>query len=312
MRVTDSMLLRTSLADLNLRREELARVQEQASSGLRINRPSDDPVGVRTATVLRNDVAAAEQMLRNQDRAEVRLGATETALDRALEVVARARELAVAGANGALDAEARLALAAEVAQLHDELVAASNSRSSGGYLFSGFTSDVAPFVPSGPFGSPPAPSVAFAGDASEVMTEVEPGVRLPVGLDGRRVFLGDGDGNGLPDAGREDVFAVLEGLWEDLQANDQAAVAARLDELDRAQLQLSLERTSVGASTSRLEAARAAISDRQLESTEQLSNIEDADTIAVLSELVEQETALQAALQAMSRVLPPSLMDFLA
>ncbi len=312
MRVTDTMLLRTSLADLNVRRSALARVQEQASSGLRINRPSDDPVDVRTATVLRSDIAASEQMLRNQDRAEVRLAATETSLDRSLDVIARARELAVAGANGTLDATARQALGAEVAQLHDELLSAANARSSGAYVFGGFASDTAPFVSSGPFASPPAPTVTFVGDPNEIQTEVEPGVRLAVSLDGRRVFQGDGDGDGSPDAGREDVFAVLEGLWEDLQANDPVAIAGRLDQLDRAQLQLSLERTGVGASMTRLESARAATSDRQLEGTRRLSNVEDADTIAVLSELVEQETALQSALQAMARVLQPSLMDFLA
>ncbi len=312
MRVTDSMMLRTTLADVNARRSALARVQEQASSGLRINRPSDDPAGARTATVLRNDVAAAEQMLRNQDQAEARLVATETALDRSLDVVIRARELAVAGANGALDAGARQAIAAEIAQLHDELLSAANARSSGAYVFGGFQTDVEPFTASGPFGTPPAPTVSFTGDANEVQTEVEPGVRLVVSLDGQRVFLGDADGDGSPDAGREDVFAVLQGLWEDLQANDPVGVANRLDELDRAQLQLSLERTGVGASTSRLLSARSATSDRQLESTRRLSNVEDADTIAVLSELVEQETALESALQAMARVLQPSLMDFLA
>ena len=56
MRVTDLMLQRTLLAGNQRAREQLFRIQEQAASGLRINRPSDDPVGAGQAVALRSQI----------------------------------------------------------------------------------------------------------------------------------------------------------------------------------------------------------------------------------------------------------------
>ena len=53
MRITNGMLYRTALSDVSYLRFQLARSQQQASSGLRINELADDPVGVRGATLLK-------------------------------------------------------------------------------------------------------------------------------------------------------------------------------------------------------------------------------------------------------------------
>lgn len=310
-RVTNSILLRTTLGEVTRQRVRLARVQEQAASGLRINRPSDDPVGARSAAGLRASIDASLQFQRNQSQGQERLRATESALDRALDVVSRARQLAVSGATGTLDARSREALSAEVAQLHGELVSAANAKLSGGYLFGGYANGAQPFTQAGDFSAVPAPVVSFVGDPNEVEVEVDDGIRLPVTVDGRRAFLGDADGDGNPDAGREDVFLVIGDLWEALQLDDPVAVGNTLDGLDRAQLQLSLERTRIGAASQRLENAQSSVGDREFESRRRLSEVEDADSVEVFSELVSQETALTASLDAMARVIQPSLLDFL-
>ena len=49
MRVTNNILINTVLRDLARGAEALLRTQEQLSSGRRIGRPSDDPVGLTAA-----------------------------------------------------------------------------------------------------------------------------------------------------------------------------------------------------------------------------------------------------------------------
>jgi len=236
------------------------------------------------------------------------------ALGEVQNVLARARELALQGASGsdAQDPATRRILAEEVAGLFDQLLAQANTKGSEGYLFAGFASDTVPFAASGPFGSaPPAPTVAFGADPSEVEVEIDEGVRVATTLDGRATFMGDSDGDGAPDAGREDLFDTLGDLWAALMSNDGAATAATLDRLDSATTQVSAARTRLAASAQRTEAARQAVRDRGVEFERQLSNVQDADTVSVLSELVSRETALQAALQAAARLMQPSLLDFL-
>jgi flagellar hook-associated protein 3 FlgL len=312
-RTTNLMLQRDMLSHLSRTRLRLSRVQEQASTGLRINRPSDDPSGTGEAAALRSRLESTAQLGRNLSQAELRLRAGEAALGQAGDVLIRARELALQGANDTLDAAGRRQIAMEIESLHAQLVAAANARTSGAYLFGGHQSASAPFVVSGPFvDASPAPTVAFVGDPSEVEVEIEEGTNVAATLDGRRVFLGDGDGDAAPDAGKEDLFDVLADQRDALRADDRAAVAAVTQRLDRGQQQLSEELARVGSRSAWLEAQRATLARREEDLTARLSQVQDADSIRVLSDLVREETALQASLEVMARVVQPSLLDFLA
>jgi len=83
------------------------------------------------------------------------------------------------------------------------------------------------------------------------------------------------------------------------------------DRIAVAQAQVSESLARVGARSARLETRRAALEQSEQDLTLRLSEVQDADTIRVLSDLVREETALQAALQVTARVVQPSLLDFL-
>jgi flagellar hook-associated protein 3 FlgL len=314
VRITHAMLIRTALGDVSAQRARLARTQEQAASGLRLNRPSDDPVGTSAALLLRAGIDATAQLARTAAVARARVGASETALANAGDLLLRARELAVAGANGTQDATTRQLIAKELEGLHAALLSEANARHAGGYLFAGFASDAAPFSASGPFvGAPPsAPTVAFGGDGNEAEIALDDVSTVRVGFDGRRIFLGDADGDSAVDAGREDLFALVSDLWSALVANDPAAVAATLPRFDAGLDQLGVERTAIGSSEARLHDAGARLESRLVDLETRLSGVQDADVARVFSDLVHQETVLQAGLQATARLIQPTLLDFLA
>jgi flagellar hook-associated protein 3 FlgL len=311
-RVTNSMVMRTALNGVYRAREQLSDTQEQAASGLRVNRPSDDPPSASHATRLRGEQRAIEQYRHNIVQVRARLVTIEDAVSSAEDSIVRAREIAIQGANGTLDANGRQILSQEIETIFDEMIAAGNARNSGGWVFGGTANGAAPFVSSGPFvsGSPP-PTVAFAGNSTEIEVAIDEGRRATATLDGRRVFMGDTDGDGFPDSGREDAFAVLAELWRALDTDDQAAVAATLDRLDRTQLQFSLELAHVGAASQQIDGADDRLDLEKISVTRSLSDAEDADTEDVFSRLVAQETALQAALATTARAMQPSLLDFL-
>lgn len=314
MRVTEAMLHRTTLGDVSRQRARLARTQEQASSGLVINRPSDDPVGAGLATTLEARIAALAQQARNVSQARGRVAAGETAIADAVQVLVRARELALEGANGSQDATSRAQIAKEVQGLHDQMLALANTRMDGAYLFAGYATDAPAFSTTGAFSSPPptVPAVTYDGDGNPIQVEIQDGVRVTVNGDGRRAFLGDADGNGVPDAGREDVFSVLGDLWQGLQNDDPAAVSAALPRIDRALDQLSLERTDFGAAAQQLDTAETQLGQRKLDAEKRLSTLRDADMATVVSNLAQQQAALQAGLQGMAQVVQLSLLDFLS
>jgi flagellar hook-associated protein 3 FlgL len=311
MRITTSMLLRNALTDVNRQRTRLAQTQEKASSGLAINRPSDDPVGASAALLLRAGVDATQQYQRNVTQARNRVAVLESAIGTGIDVLIDAKVVADAGAT-ATDPGSRLILAAEVESLHERLLAEANTRSSQAYVFGGFSTGAPPFVASGPFVTGgPSPTVAFVGDSSEMATPIDDGISATTTLDGRRVFMGDADGDGSPDANREDLFVLLTDLRDALVADDQAAVQATRSRFETALAQLNTERTHVGTTDVKLSDWQQRLSERDLQLQTRLSNVQDADAAQVFSDLVHQENALRAALDTTTRLMQPSLLDFL-
>ncbi len=74
---------------------------------------------------------------------------------------------------------------------------------------------------------------------------------------------------------------------------------------------MSTAHAQVGAAYKRIEQSQTALGDQQLYLTTALSDMEDVDLARATVDLHLQEVAYQAALSATSRVIQPSLLDFL-
>ncbi len=104
---------------------------------------------------------------------------------------------------------------------------------------------------------------------------------------------------------------MLADLRQALSTNDVVTVRATTTRLDTAIGQLSVERTNFGANLTQLDTFEARLADRKVDLQGRLSIVEDADVAEVFSNLANQETALQASLQANARIIQVSLLDFL-
>lgn len=312
MRITQSMLIRTALNDVTQQRLRLAKTQEQASSGLAINRLSDDPAGAAAALLLRAGIDATAQYESNATQALNRVASIEGALASTIDLLIQAREAATEGANGTGSDQTRDILALEIERIHEALLGEANASSGGAFVFGGYATDNPPFVASGPFAeTPPSPTVTYVGDANEALTPIDDQASAATTQNGARIFQGDADGDGSADAGAVDIFAVLGDLRDALRANDQAAVAAALPEISKAIDQISLARAKVGMTETKIADLQTRLASRKTDLQSRLSETQDADVAAVFSDLVNQETALRLTLDTTSRMIQPSLLDFL-
>src|SRR5690554_7972186 len=103
MRVTNKTMTNNLLRNLNQGKSRLDKLNFQLSTGYTVNVPSDDPVKTGSILRLRSSVKATEQYLRNTDHAISWLEATDTVLQELVNVIHRARDLAIQGANGTND-----------------------------------------------------------------------------------------------------------------------------------------------------------------------------------------------------------------
>jgi flagellar hook-associated protein 3 FlgL len=306
MRITNGMLSATFMQDLNRNLRGLAKYQHQLASGKRVSRPSDDPVAIVKSLRLRSDLGDIEQFVKNADHALAWLNTTETALAQAGDVLQRARELAVYGANGTLPQESRDAIAEEVKQLFDQMVQIANTSYAGQYVFAGTETKTQPFT--GDL-SDATPAVTYAGNdgpAGEKRTETGTGQTLAYNLDGRKAFASTGSGDPFQ------VFESLKSLYLHLKNSQTQEVSSQdIGELSQAIDHLLAVRAEVGARVNRLELTKSRLNDANINFTDLLSKAEDVDVAQVIMELKNQENVYRAALATGARIIQPTLVDFL-
>jgi flagellar hook-associated protein 3 FlgL len=296
-RMSSEQMSRNFLADLQGNYRSLADTQRQVSTGKRIITPSDDPVGIAIALGLRRDQRAGEAWSRNIDDSLTWLNTTDRALGQALDVVQRARELAVQGGNGTLSAESRALIAAEVDSPKSQFVEIGNSSLGGRHIFGGTATDSPPFDPATETAVTPV-------NTALINREVAQGSVISVNITADR--LQD------PPGATADIFTVLTTLSTALQTSDFDGITQSLGALDAHQDNISALRGEGAAKINRLELTASRFEAQRIATGDQLSRIEDVDMAKAITDLSMKESVYRAALATGARVMQPSLIDFLS
>ena len=293
MRVTHLGQHHAALARITGSLSDFAAAQNQAASGKRLHRPSDDPSAMAQALELRASLGTSEQAARNADDGELWVNLADTKLQSAIDQLQRAKELAIRGATFT-NADERAAIAAEVVQLRETLVSLANTHHQGRGLFSGFDAGDAVAKVAGTW--------TYQGDAGQVNRRIGDTEVVAVNVTAYEAF-------GF--SGGKDVFTVLDDLETALISNDQSGIDAGINEVQASMDTVLNNLTTLGAVGARIEGAQLRIGEDISNIRAQLSALEDVDLAEAVMEMQLQESAYTAALSAFARTGQTSLVDFL-
>jgi flagellar hook-associated protein 3 FlgL len=294
MRVTDLGAHQAALSRIGARLSDYAATQDRLSTGKKLTRSSDDPIGMNRALELRATLAARQQETRNADDGKMWLQLADTTLQDVVSQIQRARELAVRGATYTGTQE-REAIAQEISHVRDDIASLANTKYQGRGLFSGFSSGDAVQKVAG--------SWTYTGDTGQINRRVGENEVVTVNVTGDVAF-GFAAGN--------DIFTVLDNLESALNANDSAGIEDSIDGLDSSLDTVLGGLGTIGARTNQVEAAVARTQQEIQSTTAQLSSLEDVDISEAVMDLQLQQTAYQAALSAFAQSAQISLVDFLS
>lgn len=284
MRITDGMRdadVRRNLSSLSARHADAVR---RASTGRKVNAPSDDPVAAAELARNRLTKAAQDAGQESLTRARNDLQLAEGALAEAGDLFQQAREIAMQGANGALDASQRSTLAKQVGQLKEQLVAIANTKGANGSLFAGSKTNAPAFSSAG----------VFAGDDVDHVVDLGSGTPTAVGASGARAFTA---------AGGRDVFADLDALQAALNANDTAATSATLTGLDASREQLMTVQAESGLRLARLDTSESVMERMSQALAERDDAVAGADPYAAYTDMVSLQQSLEQAVAVARKVL---------
>ena len=275
----------TNLISLNAQRilginnARLAQSIERISSGLRINRASDDVGGLAVAESLRSDIRVLRQGLRNLNDGLSLVNVAEAGMNQQSDILIRMRELAAQSASGTLTNTERANLQLEFVQLRNEIDRISNATEFNGQtLLDG----------------------SLAAGAGPII--------IHFGLDATaNSFI-----NLNTEADVDDLDAVGLGI-DTLDISTQAGATTALTDLDTALDTLSGERASLGAVQNRLTRIipGQAILVENLQAAE--SQIRDADIAEEVALLARNQILVEAAtaMVAQANIIPEQVLKLL-
>lgn len=191
MRISTAGFNQQTIDLINDKTADLAATQAQLSSGLRVNSPADDPVAAVHILQINQALAQSTQYGKNADAASARLSNSDQTLSNVTDLLQRVRDLAVQANSGSNDASSRAAIATELDQDVDQLMALANTRDANGeYLYSGLTTQTQPFSRNA------AGQVVYSGDQGTRLIQVGQTQKISDGDNGYQVFQNIPGGNG--------------------------------------------------------------------------------------------------------------------
>ncbi len=282
-----------SLEQMGTLRGSLERIQTQISTGVRISRGSEDPAAASRLRTLARTERLSEAQADNAGKLASDLTEAGNEVLGLANLLARARELAIAAGNDPTGANGRAAIAEELAQLELELFDRANAQTlTGEPLFAGTAAGPA-------FIRAADGSVTYNGNGDIASVPVAPGTELERGLTGAQIF--EFDLGGSPSS----AFAVLAGLTAALKggvADPAAAARAAIEGLDTAIDTATRSQTVLGTRLAWVEVIQDNQNQRALSVAENKSAIGDTDLGEAIARLQQTLTALEASQASFARV----------
>lgn len=293
MRITDSILYRTVKRSMQKTSQRVMDQQEKISSGKRINRPSDDPLGAMRTQQIYTNMSQIDQYQRNAMFAKSWATETESALDQAKDIVVQLKQLAVEVGSDSYNPESRKISAAEVKVLRDHMMNIANSKSGTRSIFAGYETNTTAFLPSG----------AYNGDSGVIHVNVDNDVTVELNLVGSDVFK-SGPGR--------NIFNTLDDFATALENNDATTIRTQiLDELDANFQSLRNNMSEIGARVNSLDLSDNANDLLKNSKIEELGNVEEVDIFETTTDMESAKNAFQGALINASNIGKLSLVNFI-
>ncbi|HVC21286.1 MAG TPA: flagellar hook-associated protein FlgL [Vicinamibacterales bacterium] len=296
MRVTFQTMYRDSLTNVNKAEQNLQQLQQEVSSGVRVQVPSDDPAATVVAIKEQNQLSALTQFSNSTDAATARLNVVDSVMSDMVTQIDSAKT-ATAGVLGSnVTATQQQAAVAQLQSVRDALVSDLNTQFQGSYVFSGSQSTTAPYTESGGTVS------AYQGDSNPISVNIDQQITVPVTFNGQAIAQGTAP---------TDVFTDIGNLITAIQGGNTAGINTGMTNLTNAFNRVVEAQTTVGINEQTLQSQQLRLQTQQQAATTQLSQARDANMAQAISGLAQAQTAEQAALGAAATINKVSLFDYL-
>ncbi len=285
---------------------ELAKTQEQLSTGKQIVKPSDSPDKASLVTRLESELARQFGYQSTLKSVNTRLQASETVLKNTTDVLVRIKELAVQAANDSLAPADRQSIALEISSLKDQVLSLANTQdTNGNYLFSGSR------VGSPAFGKDAKGQIVYQGDESRMKVAVGDNRRMNLNMPGSDAFVkvirddGKGTKTGIG------FFQAIDDLANAVKNSDHTNMQRGIAEMDSIQQGVSDATARIGTDMNVVDMQNSVLDEITLRLKITKSDAEDLDYTSAITKMNKDQLALEAAQSSFARISQLSLFKYM-
>ena len=302
MRVTSNTYTNLVLNSSQSAQQQVAILQQQVSTGDSVQFASDNPLSYQMASQDQVGLAQLNAYTNAASVATTQTSANNTAMTSLHQIIAQATEYATSVTTNMSSSDLQN-LGTEMSALMSQLTSVVNQTSNGNYLFGG-TSNQAPLTSSGAYNS------ATNGQGTTI--DVQQGNTVQTGIVAGRSGTPPVDGFLYDSSSGVDVVASLQQAITDLQSGNASAVQTTdLPALNKALDHISSYVGSTAASMAAVQSATNTLTQQSTSQTNQLNALTQTNLPNVTLQLQQIQTQYQASLEAGSRILGMSFLNYI-
>jgi len=270
---------------------------QELSTGRSVNVPSDNPTAAALEVGNLASTADAAQYEQNVSSAQTLMNSANSALESVVTNLNQAISLGTEAANGTVTAAQQKQTATTVSGILSQIVSLANTSVQGVYLFAGTASSSAPFA----LNSDPTTGVTYSGNDQVNSIPTGTGTSVPSNVPGDQIFTSS-SGN---------VIQSLTDLVNALNSNDTSGIASASTAVQSALANVSLQQGNYSSTLSQLSSDNTYLQSETVTLQTQQNNLVGANMAQVISALTQSQTTEQATMEAMAKIMPMSLLNYL-
>ena len=306
MKISTHLMFERGSTQMSTVQNNLTQTQAKLAQGKQVINASDAPDQAASIQRLKSILNRQDSYQSSLNTVKNRLQGEESTLQSVSDLLVRAKEVAVQGANDTLNPGDRKALATEMQALRDQMLSLANTKdSNGNYLFAGSR------VKQPAFSEYSSGVPIYKGDQTRMNVRVGEQRSIPINRTGTDAFVPvartDTDGTSVGVG----FFKVMDDLVAGLNGSKGADVRRGVGELDNLQQGVSLAQAEVGTNLNVVDQQTAVIEDTTLNLKTTLSSIEDLDYASAITKMNQQMLSLEAAQSSFAKVSKLSLFNFI-
>ena len=297
MRVNTDMIP-DILAYLQQSQSSLNTALQEVSTGKSVNQPSDNPAAAAQMVGNTVETANVDQYSQNVSGVLSMVQTADSALSSVVSSLTQAVSLGTEGANGTNNSSDQQAIAQQVQGILSSVISQANSTYNGSYLFGGTASSAAPFSAD----SSSSTGYTYNGNSDTNSVAIGDNATVQANVPGSQIFLNSSGS----------VIGALSSLVSALKSGNTSDIETATNAVSTAMSVVSQQRETYSNSESQLNSQETYLQQETVTLSSQQTSLVGVDEAQAATLLAQAETDNTAALAAASKVLPLSLINYLA